>query len=86
MYFSKKFAAIGATLLFVSANAGVIQERAMTAPQIVVNIDALTSLSQSLQGPASNIDLLSGILFLIGLGPFPVSLPRSYGSTRSDRT
>ena len=44
----------------------------MTATQIVNNIDALTVTSQGLQGPANSIGLLSGPLFILGQGPFPV--------------
>lgn len=78
MYFPKILAAFGAASLFASANAGIIQKRALTAPQIVENINIITSLSQNLQGPANSINLLSGPLFLIGQGPFPVNLLWSF--------
>jgi hypothetical protein len=58
-----------------SANAGVIQKRGVTAAQVVDNINIVTTLSQNLQAPANSINLLSGPLFLIGQGPFPVSPP-----------
>lgn len=43
----------------------------MTAPEVVANINIITGQSQALQTPANQINLLSGPLFLIGLGPFP---------------
>jgi len=73
MHFSKFFAAIGAASIIGYANAGVIETRAMTAQQVVDNINTITSMSQNLQGPANQINILSGALFLIGQGPFPVS-------------
>ncbi len=76
MYFSKIFAVLGAASLFASTNAGVIQKRSLTAVEIVQNINIITTLSQSLQGPANRINILSDVLFLIGQGPFPVGLTR----------
>jgi hypothetical protein len=70
MYFTKALVAITATLL-TSVYAG------MTAPQVVDNINIITGQSQALQAPANSINSLSGPLFLIGQGPFPVSLSTS---------
>jgi hypothetical protein len=81
MYFTKVIAVIGAALLFASVNAGVVQQRSLTAPQVVENINTITSLSENLQVPANNINFLSGVLLLLGLGPFPVSMPWSHVST-----
>jgi len=60
-----------------TANAGVIQKRGLTASEIVDNINVITTMSQDLQAPANSINILSGPLFLIGQGPFPVSPPWS---------
>lgn len=65
MLFTKSFVALTATLL-----TSVCAQ--MTAPQIVSNINIITGQSQALQAPANSINLLSGPLFLIGQGPFPV--------------
>jgi len=67
MHFTKVFVAITATMTSVYAQ--------LTAPQIVSNINIVTSDSQALQAPANSINILSGPLFLIGQGPFPVSFP-----------
>ena len=67
MLFTKSFGAVAATLL--------ASVSAMTAPEVVSNLNTITSESQQLQGPANSINLLSGPLFLIGQGPFPVSFP-----------
>ncbi|KAE9365475.1 hypothetical protein N431DRAFT_353383 [Stipitochalara longipes BDJ] len=64
MHFTKAFAAITATFL-----TSVYAQ--MTAPQVVGNINVITGQSQALQAPANSINILSGPLFLIGLGPFP---------------
>jgi len=45
---------------------------ALTAQEIVGNINELTTLSQALQAPAQSITILNGPLILIGQGPFPV--------------
>lgn len=45
---------------------------ALTAQEIVGNINELTTLSQALQAPAQSITVLNGPLILIGQGPFPV--------------
>jgi hypothetical protein len=63
MLFTKSFGALAATLL--------TSVSAMTAPEVVSNLNTITSQSQQLQGPANSINLLSGPLFLIGQGPFP---------------
>ncbi|PMD29432.1 UVI-1 protein [Hyaloscypha variabilis F] len=63
MHFTKVFVAITATMTSVYAQ--------LTAPQIVSNINIVTSDSQALQAPANSINILSGPLFLIGQGPFP---------------
>jgi hypothetical protein len=47
----------------------------LTAPQVITNINTITTLSQNLQAPANTINLLSPALFLIGQGPFPVNHP-----------
>jgi hypothetical protein len=65
MLFTKSFGALAATLL--------TSVSAMTAQEVVSNLNTITSQSQQLQGPANSINLLSGPLFLIGQGPFPVS-------------
>ncbi|KAK0613984.1 hypothetical protein B0T14DRAFT_499352 [Immersiella caudata] len=44
---------------------------ALTATQIVNNIQSLTSKSQALQAPAQSITILNGPLLAVGLGPFP---------------
>jgi hypothetical protein len=81
MHFTKAFVAATATLL-----TSVYAQ--MTAPQIVSNINIITGQSQALQGPANSINLLSGPLFLIGQGPFPVSIshfqhhPRNFQLTQ----
>jgi hypothetical protein len=64
MHFTAGFVAVTATLLTSVC--------AMTAPQVVANINIITGQSQALQAPANSINLLSGPLFLIGQGPFPV--------------
>lgn len=49
---------------------------ALTAQEIVSNINSLTTKSQALQAPAQSITILNGPLIVVGLGPFPVtSLP-----------
>jgi hypothetical protein len=65
MHFTKIFTASAALLISTAMS--------MTAPQIVANINIITGQSQALQAPANSINLLSGPLFLIGQGPFPVS-------------
>jgi len=45
---------------------------ALTAQQIVDNINMLTVKSQALQGPANSITIINGPLIIIGQGPFPV--------------
>jgi len=45
---------------------------ALTAQQIVQNIQTLTTKSQALQAPAQSISIVNGPLILIGQGPFPV--------------
>jgi hypothetical protein len=42
-----------------------------TADDIITGINAITSQLQSLQGPASSINIINGILIIIGQGPFP---------------
>jgi hypothetical protein len=57
--------------------------QALTAQQIVTNINALTTKSQALQGPALSITVVNGPLVAIGLGPIPVrtsSKPRTIGA------
>jgi hypothetical protein len=44
---------------------------ALTADQIVSNIQSLTTKSQALQAPAQSITILNGPLIVIGQGPFP---------------
>ncbi|KAF3317413.1 hypothetical protein TWF173_011067 [Orbilia oligospora] len=44
---------------------------ALTAAQMVGNIQLLTSKSMALQTPAKSITLLNGPLIAVGLGPFP---------------
>ncbi|KAK6535879.1 hypothetical protein TWF281_000129 [Arthrobotrys megalospora] len=44
---------------------------ALTASQMVTNIELLTSKSMALQTPAKSITLVNGPLIVIGLGPFP---------------
>src|SRR5580700_1315134 len=80
MYFSNLLlAAVSAASFLTSAyavpvEAAVIEKRGLTAPEVVSNINTITTMSQSLQVPASEIDDLSGILLVLGQGPFPVSL------------
>jgi len=52
---------------------------ALTAQEIVSNINALTTKSQNLQAPAQSINIINGPLIVVGLGPFPVDTvwPRS---------
>jgi len=45
---------------------------ALTAQEIVSNVNALTTKSQALQAPAQSINIINGPLILIGQGPFPV--------------
>ena len=45
---------------------------ALTAQEIVSNINTLTAKSQALQVPAKSIDILNGPLIIIKQGPFPV--------------
>lgn len=47
---------------------------ALTAKDIVTNINILTDKSQKLQQPANSINILNGPLIVIGQGPFPVRL------------
>ncbi|PMD12183.1 UVI-1 protein [Hyaloscypha hepaticicola] len=63
MHFTAGFVSITAALLTTVG--------AMTAPEVVANINIITGQSQALQAPANSINLLSGPLFLIGQGPFP---------------
>lgn len=73
MYISKVVGAVAAAAaLFTSANAGVIQARAMTAGDVVNNINILTTKSKNLQTPAGQINLVNGALAIIGAGPVPV--------------
>lgn len=44
-----------------------------TPAQVVQNIDMVTTKSNALIAPAKKIDLVSGPLLIVGLGPFPVS-------------
>jgi len=62
MYFSKIVAAFAPIAAAVAT---------LTAPQVVDNINIITGKSQALQSPANQINILSGPLFLVGLGPFP---------------
>lgn len=48
---------------------------ALTAQQIVENINTLTAKSKALQAPAQSITLINGPLIVVGLGPFPVCSP-----------
>jgi len=68
--FTKIIAAVASAAVFTS-----VASARMTAPEIVSNINIITGMSQSLQAPASSINTLSGPLFLIGQGPFPVGRP-----------
>lgn len=70
MQFTKIIAAVASAAVFTS-----VASARMTAPEIVSNINIITGMSQSLQAPASSINTLSGPLFLIGQGPFPVGRP-----------
>jgi hypothetical protein len=80
MYFSNLLLAAASTASFLTSaysmpvEAAVVEKRGLTAEQVVTNIDVITTLSKNLQAPANNINILSGPLFLIGQGPFPVSL------------
>lgn len=78
MLFTKAFVAIAATLL-----TSVYAQ--LTAPQIVANINIITGQSQALQAPANSINILSGPLFLIGQGPFPVSPSYSHHCPRNSQ-
>ncbi|KAJ3942452.1 uncharacterized protein N0V96_007952 [Colletotrichum fioriniae] len=42
-----------------------------TPAQVVQNIDMVTTKSNALIAPAKKIDLVSGPLLIVGLGPFP---------------
>jgi hypothetical protein len=68
MLFKKAFALFSVALC-VSAKP---VKRALTAAQIVDNINIVTSKSQNLQTPAGQINLVNGALALIGQGPVPV--------------
>jgi len=50
------------------------QFTAITSSQVVINIQTLTNKSLALQGPANQIDLISGPLVVIGQGPLPIIL------------
>jgi hypothetical protein len=70
MRFSLSTAATTALTLLSASNVAA----QLTASDVVTNINIVTSLSQSLQAPANQINILSPALFLIGQGPFPVIL------------
>jgi len=65
LFFKTALAATAALLAVPHVAAG------LTAPQVVGNINIVTTKSQNLQAPANQITILSGALFLIGQGPFP---------------
>jgi hypothetical protein len=44
---------------------------APTAAEIINGINALTSQLQALQAPANSINIVNGVLIIIGQGPFP---------------
>jgi len=67
MRFSLSTAATTALTLLSASNVAA----QLTASDVVTNINIVTSLSQSLQAPANQINILSPALFLIGQGPFP---------------
>jgi hypothetical protein len=56
-----------ACLVFATGSASA----ALTAPQIVDNLNMLTTKSRNLQIPANQISIINGPLIVIGLGPFP---------------
>jgi len=43
----------------------------LTAPQVITNINTITTISQNLQVPANQINVLSPVIGLEGEGPFP---------------
>lgn len=47
---------------------------ALTAQDIVKNIETLTNKTDALQAPAQSITILNAPLIVIGKGPLPVSL------------
>lgn len=60
------------TAVATLALCGDAVQAAITPAEIVTNIQAVTTMSQALQGPAQSISLLNGPLIVVGLGPFPV--------------
>jgi hypothetical protein len=72
MRFSFDTVATAAVALLSASNVAA----QLTATQVVNNLNKITTLSQNLQSPANSINILSGPLFLIGQGPFPVNLWR----------
>jgi hypothetical protein len=77
MHFTKIFAS--AVALCASVSTAVL-----TAPDVIVNINALTTKSQALQSPAQSISIINGPLIVIGQGPFPVSRFLSHPCSFSD--
>jgi hypothetical protein len=55
-----------ACLVFATGSASA----ALTAPQIVDNINKLTSTLQQIQTVASGINIINGFLISVNLGPF----------------